>query len=534
MQKKVRRRKKCDMSKPSCNSCLKGGYECLGYDYDHPRLKIHRSHSDTALINISADKSIPKSPDHLATELPNTSQDTTDMRGDHGLTRSILGAALRYRAGSHKPTPAMDDDSIEGSSGDFDRSWPQDQSQSVTYSASLTRHSTSAIPPSSEGQKVRNTEDDLIEEIGAVFRSIPSSIDAMQTVREYHFARVAREYAFQAHNLWFLSPLPKIRDSIVNQMRGRRTVHVMYFGATTIQLLSQDPHNSSAIIKRHARWIDGYGQKLATDVRRNSSLSDILDCFNAYLELIHVLVNHVILDGISAYTLLRIALPRFLSLVTAEPSLLIDQPNGSLAISFIRTLCSPRHELARFVGNNVALSFLFGVPPLAEYAYESACDHDQFEWLHGVSISLFQIISQVNSWRAGSKVFLEDWQTLEQRTLAWRSPYDTSDVPFVPESGSSEMAAVREGWRYVVLIYIYMLKPPAKVAPVKAGIAARLERQRAVVCKKLFLITGSHPWAPEGPQLGLFLYRLWHSVGAGGGPVTWDDYVQLRQAVAPI
>ncbi|QRW20075.1 Fungal Zn(2)-Cys(6) binuclear cluster domain [Rhizoctonia solani] len=527
MQKKVKRRKKCDQSKPSCNSCLKGGYECLGYDYNHPRVKIHRDHSDASPITI-----LPS--DCLTTGLPNNSQDTTDARRDHVLTRSILGAALRYRARGSEPTPATDNSLAEGSLRDFNRSWPQDQSQSVTYSVPSTHQPAFARSSSSEAPRARNTEDTLIEEIGVVYRSIPPSIYDMQTVREDHFARVAREYALKAYNLWFLSSLPKIRDWIMNQTRGRRTVHVMYFGATTLQLLSQDPQNSSAIIKRQVDWIDRYGQKLATDVCGNSPPSDMIDCFNAYLELMHVLVNYVILDGISAYALLRTALPRFLSLVTDEPSLLVDQPNGSLAISFIRIIRSPRHELARFVGNNVTLSFLFGVPPLAEYAYESACDHGQLEWLHGVSIPLFQIISQVNSWRARSKVFLEDWQTLEQRALAWRSPYDTSNGPFVPESGSSEMAAVREGWRYVVLIYIYMLKPPAKVAPLKAGVAARLERQRAVVCKKLFLITGSHPWAPEGPQLGLFLYRLWHSAGAGGGPVTWDDYVQSRQAVAPI
>ncbi|KAF8749497.1 hypothetical protein RHS01_10029 [Rhizoctonia solani] len=125
----------------------------------------------------------------------------------------------------------------------------------------------------------------------------------------------------------------------------------------------------------------------------------MLDRFRAHLE-----VN---VDGVSAYTLLRTALPMFLSFISTESDLLIDQPNGSLAVSFANTLRSPRHELARFVGNDVILPFLLGAPPLAEYAYERSCDHDQFEWVHGIPISLFQTVSQVNSWRAGSKVFLE-------------------------------------------------------------------------------------------------------------------------------
>ncbi|KAF8700521.1 hypothetical protein RHS03_06651, partial [Rhizoctonia solani] len=503
-----------------------------------------------------------KPSDCLTTGLPNNSQDTTDARRDHVLTCSILGAALRYRARGSEPTPATDNSLAEGSLRDFNRSWPQDQSQSVTYSVPSTHQPAFARLSSSEAPRARNAEDTLIEEIGAVCQSIPPSIYDMQTVREDHFARIAREYAFQALSLWFLSPLPKIRDSIASQTIGRRTVRAMYFEATTFQLLSQDLQNGSATIKKLVDWIDRYGQKLATDFRRNSSPSDMIDCFNAHLEL--VLLKFVMLDGISAYTLQRTALPMFLSLVTAEPSLLVDQPNGSLAVSFVNTLCSPRHELARFVGNDVILPFLLGVPPLAEYAYDSTCGHDQFEWVHGVPIPLLQIISQVNSWRARSKILIDDWQTLEQRALAWRSPYDTSDVPFVPESATSEMAAVREGWRHVVLIYIYMgicgvsshdLRVQVSVDRILqlsstlhsshigmhmlphcfvAGVAARLESQRAAVYKKLFLLKGSRLWVFGGSQISLFLYHLWHSAGAGGGPVTWDDYVQSREAVTPV
>ncbi|CAE6405526.1 unnamed protein product [Rhizoctonia solani] len=374
-----KRRKKCDQSKPSCNSCLKGGYECLGYDYNHPRVKIHRDHSDASPITILVDESIPKPSDCLTTGLPNNSQDTTDARRDHVLTRSILGAALRYRARGSEPTPATDNSLAEGSLRDFNRSWPQDQSRSVTYSVPSTHQPAFARSSSSEAPRARNAEDTLIEEIGAICQSIPPSIYDMQTVREDHFARVAREYAFQALSLWFLSPLPKIRDSIASQTIGRRTVRAMYFEATTFQLLSQDLQNGSATIKKLVDWIDRYGQKLATDFRRNSSPSDMIDCFNAHLEL--VLLKFMMLDGISAYTLQRTALPMFLSLVTAEPSLLVDQPNGSLAVSFVNTLRSPRHELARFVCNDVILPFLLGVPPLAEYAYDSTCGHDQFEWV---------------------------------------------------------------------------------------------------------------------------------------------------------
>ncbi|CAE6348192.1 unnamed protein product [Rhizoctonia solani] len=513
-------------------------------------------------IPISEDKAAPEILDHLSTVLPEHSQHPAATRRDHALKHSVLGAALHYRTTAHKPGSTMDSDLAELSVRAFDWLWPQDQSQSVACSTLSTRQSVFDAPCFNVASRARTAGNDAIEDIKTVYQSIPRSIDMMQTVREDHFGRVASEYAFQILGLWFLTPLPTIHDSMASQIRGSITVRAMYLGVTVFQALQQGPQASDAAINRYISCINDFEGEIAINVRRNPSSSDMLDRFRAHLEL--VFLKYSLVDGVSAYTLLRTALPMFLSFISTESDLLIDQPNGSLAVSFANTLRSPRHELARFVGNDVILPFLLGAPPLAEYAYERSCDHDQFEWVHGIPISLFQTVSQVNSWRAGSKVFLEDWQTLEQRTLAWRSPYDTSDVPFVPESATSEMAAVREGWRYVVLIYIYMgvcgvsshdSRVQASVDRIfqlsgtvrsshigmhmlphyfVAGVAARLERHRVAVYEKLLSFTGSRPWLFGGPQLGLFLYRLWRGVGTGGGAVTWDDYVRSRQAVAPI
>ncbi|CAE6459090.1 unnamed protein product [Rhizoctonia solani] len=260
------------------------------------------------------------------------------------------------------------------------------------------------------------------------------------------------------------------------------------------------------------------------------------------------------------------ALPKFLQLAAAESSLLVEQTNGNSAISFPRTLGSPRHELARFALHDTTVSFLLGVTPLVEYAYEGTCDseHRGFEWIHGVPIALFQIIAQVSSWRAGSRVHLDDWQTLEQRVLEWESPYAMLDKPFSPDSTNVERATVQEGWRHVLLIYIYMgicgvssydsrvqasadrifrltktlssSRISIHMLPhcVVAGVAARLEKHRVAIYDKLISFQDARPWYFCGAQFSQFLYHLWHGVGSAGAAVTWDDYVQSRHAVIPI
>jgi hypothetical protein len=170
------------------------------------------------------------------------------------------------------------------------------------------------------------------------------------------------------------------------------------------------------------------------------------------------------MDSASAYAVLRAALPRFLSLAAAEPHLLVEHPNGSLTVSLPFVLGSHRIEFSRFVVYDMMLPFLFGVTPLVEYAYEGTCDQDGFEWVHGIPGVLFQVISQVNSHRAGSRVRLDDWHTLERRVLTWQSSYATLHAPSVPDRDTVERATVQEGWRHVVLMYIYMVRVLPSVA----------------------------------------------------------------------
>jgi hypothetical protein len=168
-------------------------------------------------------------------------------------------------------------------------------------------------------------------------------------------------------------------------------------------------------------------------------------------------------DSTSGYIALRNGLPKFLQLVAADSSLLIEQSDGSLVVSFPRVLGYRRHELARFAVYDITLAFLLGVPSLVEYGHEGTCDSNGrgFEWIHGIPVAFLQIIPQVSSWRAGSRTLVDDWKILEQRVLEWESPYAVLEGCSKPESANFERAMVQEGWRHVLLIYIYMVRGPA-------------------------------------------------------------------------
>jgi hypothetical protein len=184
----------------------------------------------------------------------------------------------------------------------------------------------------------------------------------------------------------------------------------------------------------------------------NISASDLL--LNKSLYQI-VFFKFTLADSVSGYTSFQKALPRFLQIVAADSSLYMEQPNGNLVVSFHRTVTAPQYELRRFVIYDTVAALVLGVPPLVNYGYdeESDCGVD---WIRGVPVTLVEVVSQINSRRAGSMGALHSWETLEKRVLAWEIPA-TLRVEASPDNSRTSRIAVLESWRYVALIYIYMV-----------------------------------------------------------------------------
>ncbi|KAG8756081.1 hypothetical protein FRC11_005554, partial [Ceratobasidium sp. 423] len=257
----------------------------------------------------------------------------------------------------------------------------------------------------------------------------------------------------QRFSSWFVAPSAPIRDALITRLKGSmRMIWTLSLGTKLFQARNQDPRSTT--VRRYIGWIDDLEERFTTQSYCNPPTTEIADRLMIQLEL--VFLKFIVVDCNSGYILLRKALPKFLQLVAAN-NLYTVHPNGNLVVSFARTLGTARYELKRFVLYDTAAALVLGVPPLVEYGYDDGCDSELhgLEWIHGAPFALVEIISQINSWRATRATPPDDWHELEKRVLAWE-PH-----PLVPggKGSSAKNAtrfAVQEGWRHVVLIYIYM------------------------------------------------------------------------------
>ncbi|CAE6477744.1 unnamed protein product [Rhizoctonia solani] len=246
-----------------------------------------------------------------------------------------------------------------------------------------------------------------------------------------------------------------IRDSLIARlMRSKRWIWALFLGAKLLQALGQDSYGTA---QGYIGWIDQFEKKLNSAFSSNPPLEDTRDHLSAQLELMYL--TFLTADIAPGYIRLQKAAPNFLHLVATDPTLYSEHPDGNLFVSLPRTLSVPRNELKRFLMYDTVTALVLGVPPLVEYGYDGECDlaSHGLEWIHGTPLTLVQAVAQVNSWRAGSRVPLDDWETLEGRVLAWEPG------PIVPddeESGTGSVArlAVQESWRHAALIYIYMAR----------------------------------------------------------------------------
>ncbi|ELU36187.1 fungal zn(2)-Cys(6) binuclear cluster domain-containing protein [Rhizoctonia solani AG-1 IA] len=412
-----RRRKKCDMTKPCCDRCAKDGYECLGYEEDKPRVRLCRDYPDAPTVpyqrpvytSVSTNESTEELPHRLSNARSEDLRDLTGASAD-GSRPSTPGITKLYQARDQRLTKEKDMAVCGGLLRDFDRLWPQDPSQLVLYSRSRTRQFTFTKRTSS----MKPSGSDSTGFIESISQPLYPSIDAMQIGREDRLSRVANEYIFQRLGLWFVPPAPTACDVFAESLRGAtRTVQVLYFGAWVLRKLGHNLGIRSFASKGCVSWINGFEQKITASSRSNALPNEIGDCVAAHIEI--------------SYTALRSVLPKLLRLVATDPCLMIQEPDGNLVISLPRMLYALRPELHENFG---------------------------YEWVHGIPAVLLQVIAQVNSWRAGSRVPLDHWQALEQRVLSWTSRYAMLNDSAIAESATCLRAAVQEGWKHVVNIGI--------------------------------------------------------------------------------
>ncbi|CEL62697.1 hypothetical protein RSOLAG1IB_05053 [Rhizoctonia solani AG-1 IB] len=175
-----RRQKKCDMTRPCCNRCLRGGYECLGYEDDQPRVRVRRSCPD------------PLVPASVPTD--SITSEVVDCLSASPTTSHTLGPPVQWAALPHWTSDAVsttDENSSESSSVAFEYLQLQDQIQSMMYSSSSTRQAANTRRSFNTASRARPPGNNLIREFKSAYLSIPPPVNTTRAIKEKYLAHVA-------------------------------------------------------------------------------------------------------------------------------------------------------------------------------------------------------------------------------------------------------------------------------------------------------------------------------------------------------
>ncbi|KAB5592131.1 hypothetical protein CTheo_4452 [Ceratobasidium theobromae] len=273
----------------------------------------------------------------------------------------------------------------------------------------------------------------------------------------------------------------------------------------------------------------------------------------------------MIADTSTGYSLFKMCAPAFLRSATRFPELWSE--NSAIAIP--KAIQCRDHEIRHFAFHDTVFALALGILPLINYDTTTPwVDEGKecgLEFVYGVPVGLILQIAKVNSSRATQLIgraapHQDEWREIESHIRRWNPSIDRTEGP----SNTIVKFVVQECWRQTTLIYLYMcmckvdsadprvesavrqviqlasimetfhpLKSHLFIPCLVAGVAARHERHRALICNKISALSNSDALAlgVRGADFIPVLDHLWHSAASSGKPVTWEDYVQSRCAV---
>ncbi|KAH7337619.1 hypothetical protein B0J17DRAFT_432579 [Rhizoctonia solani] len=204
------RRKKCDLARPHCERCLKGGFECLGYGDSEPRESARREepnvptsslfHSDLSAVLVQEPMESPE-PVDLCTSDPSHSQQLYLQNGDHNdldrvctnreASSSLYGSRIFYNMTGPVPWAG---NAYTGTHSRENSAClrPQNQNQ-LTYRCSPARYTSSTIKSPDKVFDAQSGETRLSTTIRTLFTSIPPSVDATHIMRDAYVVHVIGE-----------------------------------------------------------------------------------------------------------------------------------------------------------------------------------------------------------------------------------------------------------------------------------------------------------------------------------------------------
>ncbi|CAE6479014.1 unnamed protein product [Rhizoctonia solani] len=513
------RKKKCDENKPACERCVLGGFDCLGY-----------AHLGAA--NTSAPKRGGKGvTQHTRTSSPSLTQDSspTNSPPNTGVSSSPDDQM------SWLPAPPSDTFPSPFSLPLNVSLWQQEQCNVAT---AAPFYEPKGIP--------RNPQLD------------PFDLENMRQLIVTQYGRLANRIAFRPF------PYPMELGLQNYLIRGSHLIYkTLYLGARISQALLDDTNWQSYI-----SWIDTFHNRIlgAQSSLIEVNIGHLADRLAANSNL--AVYAFMILNSSIGYTIFRKGVPIFLQLAAKFPEVW----KGDSAIFLSPTLHSKRHELAKFAVMDTVAALAFGIAPLIHYdttirVEDHSPDKHQFlEPVYACPIIVLITLARVNAFRVSQLVDQDatpagNMEEYEAAVRNWKPRVDYADQP----AELIARLAVQEAWRQAALIYLYMgmcgansaddrVEPLAQqvaqlasavevggpfeihlfVPCLIAGVAARKEKHRTILRKKIQVSQKAEACLLRGADFTSVLDHLWHGAAAGGNPVTWDDYVNSRCFTMPM
>lgn len=397
-------------------------------------------------------------------------------------------------------------------------------------------------------------------------KAVPRSLELDPLEIDNMLQLIVSQYDRLAHQIMF-RPFPfPVGSGLVGRAKISSVVRwSMYLGARIMQALLDDTNWQGYI-----GWIDNFHRRISTTQSAlvEVDISNLADRLKALEDL--AFHAFMVLNSTAGYTLLRRSTPIFLQLAAKFPHIWVDNS----AISIHHALLVRRHEIVKFVFTDTIAALAFGVVPLLHYDTVIHMVDKQLimprllEWVYACPVIIIILLAKINASRISRLV---NWDTVSSNELVvvqeiemhlrdWNPQMDHLDRP----SDMVARLAVQECWRQAVLIYLYMGMCGAKsnderVEPLVkqivqlastveartlethlfipcliAGAAARKEKHRAVVRKKVQASRDVYACLLRGADFVFVLDHLWHGAAAGGAPTIWEDYVNSRCVALPL
>ncbi|CAE6471277.1 unnamed protein product [Rhizoctonia solani] len=512
-----RRHKKCDLKRPNCDRCIKGNYECAYGPPEKPLVRI-------------------KKPGAVSTE-----------RTPNNLTYPAISSDV-----SDQSTPS--------SSGS-----PDLTCDAATIESMCNEPIYDTFPPNqlvvARPQSVVNHVD-LDIRIPAGLSHLSSDSWRMINYLMAHFDRVL--------SLTYFKPLHQQLVKYREMMLARLQISSI---SRRIKLISFKLHE--AIVKGDdwryqsifTQWVNQFENELCSAWKSSVVPQAVQIRLLEALEISYL--KTMLLSNEKSYPFLRFTAPTFLQSVYSDSTLW--PPNrDSTSVPMVHVITSARCELGNFIVMDTLYSMAYSLPQLVEYDTSLTSLPDElysYSWAHGCPTEFQIALAEINACRDGKVISSgRDWRAIEQSLLAWESRPTTQQAEWESWMVVAWLA-VQESWRHTLLAYLYMAlcgassddprvqasvrqilrivktvkKPEKPVASVHffaqyfiAGVCARTETQRTLVREKLMNMSESRNWLIHGNIFVPVLEHLWTGAGAGGRPITWDNYVFSRERVLPV